>query len=153
MCTIFFVSRIKKMILLWFIFLITFEYWFKILGCYRYHKYNNKKGVKNPAITNYKETFTILKYHKNNIQWLQDHQHLLFFLNMSYITPSHYNSHLKISRTSTSFKCIWTHPKTYMNVVPRLSSSSCQRHVTGLFITKLPDILLDFSSPIHHHFS
>jgi len=71
-----------------------------------HHKYNNKKGVRNPAITYYKETFTILKYHKNNIPPLQDHQRLLFFLNMSYITPSYYTLHLQISRTSTSFKCI-----------------------------------------------
>jgi len=96
--------------------------------------------VKNPAIIYYKEIFTILKYHKNNIPPLQDHQHLLFFLNMSYITPSHYTSYLKISRTSTSFKCIWTHPKTYMNVVPHLSSPSCQRYVTGLFITIFPKL-------------
>jgi hypothetical protein len=68
---------------------------------------------------------------------------------MSYITPSHYTSHLKISRTSTSFKCIWTHPKTYMNVVPHLSSPSCQRYVTGLFITKLPEI---YYWTFHHQF-
>jgi len=112
---------------------------------YRHHKHNNKKGMRNPAITYYKEIFTILKYHKNknNIPPLQDHQHLLFFLNVSYITPSHCTSYLKISRTSMSFKCILTHPKTYMNVVPHLSSQSCQRYVTELFITDSSPFFLD----------